>query len=143
VTVRPLTRANFAQALEIALTDTHQYGTIPVKDSLSRCILYKNPLPLLIYLDETVVGFALLTSHRDGVKMKSLIIDPAHRGKGIATPAIKSILRIAQTNVHLSVHPDNHAAIHVYEKNGFRRYDNNKTGKPPHWVYMRYDYATS
>lgn len=142
VTVRPLTKTNFVQAIQLAPGEPHLYGTRPISESLSRCILYRNPLPLLVYLDETVVGFALLASYRDGVKLKSFLIDPAWRGRGIANSALKRIISLAHTNVYLSVHPDNKAALHIYEKNGFRIYPHIKTQQPPYWIYMCHDYKS-
>lgn len=61
-----------------------------------------------------------------GVELAIALFDPATRGRGVGTFAVRKICDVAfsELRVHrveLGVYPDNSAAIRVYEKCGFRR----------------------
>lgn len=72
------------------------------------------------------VGMATGTrdQHSDGrAELISMWVDPAVRGRGVATALITAIARWAASSgaatLTLSVMPDNVAARHTYERNGF------------------------
>ena len=61
-----------------------------------------------------------------GLELAIAIFDPAERGRGIGTYAVKRMVEVAFTEmkshrVELGVYPDNAAAIRTYEKCGFQR----------------------
>ena len=61
-----------------------------------------------------------------GLELAIAIFDPAARGRGIGTFAVRTLCAVAfeemtTHRVELGVYPDNLAAIRVYEKCGFRR----------------------
>lgn len=61
-----------------------------------------------------------------GLELAIAIFDPAERGRGAGTFAVKRLCEVAflelETHrVELGVYPDNAAAIRVYEKCGFQR----------------------
>ncbi|TFB67187.1 GNAT family N-acetyltransferase [Cryobacterium sp. Hz7] len=73
-----------------------------------------------------VVGMATGTPSKDRASRAELIsmwVDPAVRGRGVATALITAIARWAAstgaTTLALSVMPDNVAARRTYERNGF------------------------
>ena len=71
-----------------------------------------------------VIGHAEILVASDSCKIDKLLIDPAHRGKGICPSAIKCLLHHAFENfpvhsVELNVFDWNAAGIRCYEKAGF------------------------
>jgi RimJ/RimL family protein N-acetyltransferase len=76
---------------------------------------------------ERVIGTCRLWHPQySGVELAIAIFDPAMRGKGIGTFAVRTMCAVAfeevkTHRVELGVYPDNAAAIRVYEKCGFKR----------------------
>jgi GNAT superfamily N-acetyltransferase len=72
-----------------------------------------------------VVGTVAAVVSAGGVYVRSMAVDPAARGRGIAGRLLHAVERFAererQRRLFLSTTPFLHAAIHLYEQAGFRR----------------------
>jgi ribosomal protein S18 acetylase RimI-like enzyme len=101
---------------------------------LRKTLLYL--LPYLVFLplvvvdsQDNVVGFASLKIKKrlnnGGFSAElSIVIDEAHRGKGLGSKLMESLLKMAQQEkvheIFLTVLSDNFRAIRLYEKYGFK-----------------------
>lgn len=78
-----------------------------------------------IFKDDELVGMYMLRGFDEGYTRPSfgVYISKACAGCGLATLALRWCLSYCRLNrlpaVMLKVHPDNDAARHIYEKNGF------------------------
>lgn len=73
--------------------------------------------------DETGdVGGALVMfpTHDDKLFLHKIMVHPDCRGQGVGTALMRAALARADRSVLLTVDPDNHAAIELYQKYGFR-----------------------
>jgi ribosomal protein S18 acetylase RimI-like enzyme len=65
-----------------------------------------------------------VTSPRWGVQLAGIVVDPAHRGRGVATglvaSAVREVLRWRPVPISLHTREDNAAALHAYTVAGFR-----------------------
>lgn len=82
------------------------------------------------YSGTEIVAMAAITPYsttkeRHKGYLWGVFIAPAHRGKGLGDALLSTVLASARADVEqvmLSVLEDNHAAIALYERHGFRRY---------------------
>lgn len=76
-------------------------------------------------LDGTVVGDAVVTYRRGlhGARLYTLVTDPRHRGRGIATALLDAAEAAARergcVSIRLEVRVDNASAIALYERRGY------------------------
>lgn len=75
-------------------------------------------------LDDKWVGMAVFIKDPNGEwSIKSLWVDPTHRGKGIGTDLIKAIIETAKKNelnkIRLDVNIESNAIINLYNSFGF------------------------
>lgn len=125
VSIRPVTKENLASGLYIGSSMEHTHGTRSAAAELARCYLNDDPHPYYVYLDDTPVGFALMTGGHDRTtaqpitKLKLFILDQQYQGKGLAKPALRLLLASTHNDVVLAVHPDNRHAIKIYRDIGF------------------------
>ncbi|WP_144711566.1 GNAT family N-acetyltransferase [Curtobacterium pusillum] len=102
-------------------------------------------LDLLAYEGPAAVGMASgVPGDEPGtVELISMWVDPAHRGRGVATDLIGAVAQWAREygaqSLDLSVMPDNDAARRTYERNGFVAADEPGDALPDgrHEVVMR------
>ena len=78
---------------------------------------------LIVEEEETVIGYCgMIVSVEEG-EITNVAVDPAARRKGAGDMLIREAIRRAQAKgigrIVLEVRVSNHAAIHLYEKNGF------------------------
>jgi len=102
---------------------------------LRKTLLYLFPylvfLPLIVAdSQDNVVGFAFLKIKKrfknGGFSAElGIVIDEAHRGRGLGSKLMESLLKMAQQEkvreVFLTVLSDNFKAIRLYEKFGFKK----------------------
>ena len=82
------------------------------------------------YCGTEIVAMAAITPYsttkeRHKGYLWGVFIAPVHRGKGLGDALLSTVLASARSDVEqvmLSVLEDNHAAIALYERHGFRRY---------------------
>jgi len=79
--------------------------------------------------DSVLLGYSLVLFHQNTsmARLYSLAIDPSSRGKGIAVSLIDAsesyALARGVVSMRLEVHVNNHAAIALYHKLGYREFD--------------------
>ncbi|GAB3695192.1 GNAT family N-acetyltransferase [Halorubrum pallidum] len=68
-----------------------------------------------------VVGYLLPVDApgRPGVHLAELVVSPAHRREGRASELLRRVVRDASGPVTLQAHPDNEAALALYDAAGF------------------------
>lgn len=75
---------------------------------------------------ETVLGYIGMHAIVDGGYITNVAVLPQYRKNGIGDMLVKAVVECAKHNdrlafVTLEVRPSNAAAIHLYEKNGFKQ----------------------
>jgi ribosomal protein S18 acetylase RimI-like enzyme len=87
-------------------------------------------LPLVVSDQNNIVGFAFLKikkrlSNGHFSAELGIVVDEAHRGKGLGSKLMENLLKLAQqenvSEVFLTVLFDNMKAIQLYEKYGFKK----------------------
>ncbi len=78
---------------------------------------------LVATLEETVVGYAVLTALAGDAELANLAVDPGHRRRGIASALLRGCLGILRDRgerwVFLAVRASNDGASRLYEAFGF------------------------
>lgn len=129
ISLREVTEDNKEEVLQIQVKET-QSGYIETVEACleeaKRCKMYK---PVGLYVDESVVGFAMYgffpeEGDNGRVWMDRLLIDSSFQGKGLGTLSLEALLERLRREfnceeVYLSVYEDNVVAINMYEKAGF------------------------
>jgi ribosomal protein S18 acetylase RimI-like enzyme len=83
----------------------------------------------------SLIGFAMLRGWEDGYETPSfgILVDRAFSGNGVGTAlthhALGLAIHLGCPAVRLTVHPENHRAIHLYEKAGFQMTDTLPDGR--------------
>ncbi|WP_343208958.1 GNAT family N-acetyltransferase [Anaerolentibacter hominis] len=101
-----------------------------VKDCLAEADKDKSWRPVGIYDNETLIGFAMYgyfdqPQPNGQVWLDRFLIDQRYQGKGYGAAAVNGLLEklfgeYDTQKIYLSVYEENKAAIHLYEKSGFR-----------------------
>lgn len=100
------------------------------KDAYSRNLFAElNARPANLFLvaarGSNVCGYMVTWVKGERAELVSITVDPAQRGKGIATALLRStwrrLLLRGVSRLHLTVKTTNLPAIRLYEKLGFRR----------------------
>jgi ribosomal protein S18 acetylase RimI-like enzyme len=82
---------------------------------------------LLVLVDrerDTVVGTSWLTNDGRRLYLHHFAVDPDYHNRKLSKPLLRASLRIARElglQVKLEVHRDNHKALGLYRKAGFKR----------------------
>ena len=86
-------------------------------------------IPYAVYAAEAMIGFIELACNpdsHDDYWVYHFFIDQAQQGKGYAVPAMQTFVTTVKERfpvceqIHLTVHPENIVAQHVYSNIGFR-----------------------
>ncbi len=124
ITLQPVTRENYNECLALERAQFDFVGDATAV--LANAYIYRDSsLAYAVCNKDTVIGMVLLDeTGKDGsYEFTDLFIADNYRNQGYGDKAVKVILshfsRKGATNVHMQVHKDNKAAIHIYEKNGF------------------------
>lgn len=89
----------------------------------------KRSRKIVAEVDGRVVGFVGV----DGGEIAWLYVDPAHHSRGIGRRLLREGLRLTQSSPSTIVLAGNHAAIRLYQSEGFRevrRYESDNAGYP-------------
>lgn len=121
------------------------------KEWITRVLKRDNEKRYAILANEVYVGNVQLTNiNKNDAEFHIFIGNMQHWGKGIATIATKLLLEIALLDfqlktVYLWVHKDNHSAIKVYQKNGFKitQLNNNQLKMELHYGRIEFDNSAS
>lgn len=126
VTLQPITRDNLWAVVDLK-PHPHQEGFVaPNIDSIVNAYVEPTFVPLAVYADETLVGFAMYGQHPDTGAwwVIRLMIDRAHQGKGYGRAAMEAVIemmadRVGCQEIVTSFVPDNAVAAGLYDSLGF------------------------
>lgn len=136
VRVRPATAVDLPAILAV---DARCFSAEWCKDDAQLGIaLHESPRFLVVEKNETIIGYAFVTSHYDGrlVHLVRIAVHPDHRGKGLGARLLFEVVAFAGRTgadiVTLNTQAYNRAARRLYEWFGFRRTGEKQT-------VLRYD----
>lgn len=98
ITVKPINAENYADALALKLLPEQENYVTPSVESLAMAyVYYAQSLPVGLYADEKMVGYALLLYDRDAAAYSicHFSIDAAEQGKGYGKEALGQLLLLA------------------------------------------------
>lgn len=126
VEVRPIDGGNFRDALDLEVTEEQGAWVTSTARYLALCAYGGMWLPLGLYADGGMVGFAMWARDPDDGShwIGGFLVDRSHQGRGLgraAMLAIMAYLRDAQgaTQLALSYAPENAVARQLYASLGF------------------------
>ena len=102
-----------------------QYKQISSKDNIKNALLLNNVFGYDIYLDDDLIGFAMLKKYDDGCYfLWNYAIDYRFQNKHYGTNALKELIEYLKINfdakeISTTYIYGNEIAAHVYEKVGF------------------------
>jgi ribosomal protein S18 acetylase RimI-like enzyme len=88
---------------------------------------YPGAVSHVIEADGAQVGWVVVNTMPDEVRIVDIMVLPTQRGRGIGTAVLRGILASTAAPVRLNVYITNHAAIRLYERLGFRRTGGDET----------------
>lgn len=105
----------------------------PTLSNLATLTAGQNGYVIVSSDDEKIVGMAILYVHQgiDQITghVDDVVVDEAHRGKGIATQLMNEVISLAKEKnlrqVELTSRPSREAANHLYQKLGFEKRETN------------------
>ncbi|HEX5497851.1 MAG TPA: GNAT family N-acetyltransferase [Thermomicrobiales bacterium] len=127
ITLRPLTRQNFAAAARLKVAPDQESFVAPNLYSIAECYVEPTWTPLAIYAGDEMVGFA--TIGRDDETGRwwiiRFMIGAAHQNRGYGAAALPALIdfmrqRHACTAIYLGYEPDNAVAERLYARAGFK-----------------------
>ena len=87
--------------------------------------LTRNMYELIIgVLNESIIGYIIVGKSNNDYTIEHFYINESHRGQGFGTKLLLSCLNTYR-HIKLFVSTKNHCAIHIYEKNGFKKHISN------------------
>ncbi|MGB0387350.1 MAG: GNAT family N-acetyltransferase [Ardenticatenaceae bacterium] len=135
ITLQPVSRDNWRQALKLSLFPEQQHFvadvTPPVAIALAKAYIqpgHKNVAPFAIYAGDRMVGFFNLHYTAESVDdywIFHFFIDKDHQRQGYGQAALSKLIERIRTKhphcerIRLTVNPNNHAAQAFYRKMGF------------------------
>lgn len=128
LTLREINMDNFRECIRLSVAEDQREFVASNMYSLAEAKADGVSNPLAIYADETMVGFAMYwfdAEHNLGY-IDRLMVDQRFQGQGYGRFAMTEVIRRLKENpgcqrIHISFHPDNHAAEGLYYSLGFRR----------------------
>ena len=130
ITLQPITEENFLEAASLKVTPEQQKYVAQAPIIISRAYAYRSQSAVCwaICAKDKIIGLAMIHDMEEEPScyhLAELIIDASQQGKGYGQMALKLILDICRRErkfdaVEVCVKRANTAAIHVYEKAGFR-----------------------
>ncbi len=127
VTLREITRDNFDAIIALQVTDDQRSFVPPIVESIAWAHVASECHPLTIYASDTPVGFVMYGYIPDDrlCWIIGFIVAARFQRHGIGRAALEQLLArmMAESDdarIILTVHPDNIAAIRLYEGFGFQ-----------------------
>ena len=93
--------------------------------------------PIIVISDESIIGYMRIIKYDGHIYISDLYIYPKYRGKGLS----KYFLDLATKKyraTHIAVYKSNKRALHIYEKYGFKTFENytDDDGKVAHFMKL-------
>jgi diamine N-acetyltransferase len=128
VTLRPLTRDNLWDVVELKLHPGQEAFVAPNIDSIANAYVEPTFVPLAVYAGEALVGFAMYGQHPPDIGrwwVIRLMIDREHQGQGYGRAAMEAVIammveRVGCAEIVTSFNPANEVAARLYASLGFR-----------------------
>jgi diamine N-acetyltransferase len=127
VTVREITRENWEQCVRLKVATEQESFVASNAVSLAQSKYETEWIPLAVYDDDEMVGFAMYGVYRDEGKywILRVMVDHRFQGKGYGRAAMGLVLdRLRATpgcdEVAISYEPENDVARRLYASFGFR-----------------------
>ena len=136
--LRPIDASNYRECIELTVAPAQEGFVASNVQSLADAYVYRDAAePYAVYVDEEMVGFALLyplvedmsghTVPADapliGYILVRLMIDGRFQGRGYGRAALAAIVDTVRERglgkIRLSVVPENRQALDFYRRNGF------------------------
>jgi diamine N-acetyltransferase len=128
VELRPVTKANFGSVIDLEVSQDQINFVASNLYSIAESKVYPECTPLVIYANETPVGFLMYAfdNKDDSYWICRLMIDRYFQGKGYGREAMQLVVKEIQKrpntdHVKLSINPSNQAAEKLYEQLGFTK----------------------
>lgn len=146
ITMREVTRENWQDALRLAVHPAQQRfiaDYVPIA-SIALAKAYIRPggltwIPYAFYANATMVGFAELAyepGSDENYWLFHFFIDSQYQGQEYGKQALQTLIKFIKKHlaecraIHITVHPENERAIHLYTAAGFQATGEERWGEP-------------
>lgn len=128
VTLRPITKENYRQTIELKVAPGQEEFVASNVYSLAQAKVYPDFAPLAIYADDTLVGFLMVGPddeyHYPAHWIHRLMIDARHQRRGYGRAAMQILLEQFRgegrlREILISYEPHNEVARRLYASLGF------------------------
>lgn len=101
ITLKEITEENYAEVLQLSVSDADKTFVAPVVRSLADCWLYRKNedlFPYAIYAEKQLVGFLLLDldEQEGSLLLWRLLIDQQFQGKGYGRASIEKVIGLSR-----------------------------------------------
>jgi diamine N-acetyltransferase len=126
VTLRAITRDNWRDVVRLKTTEVQKDFVAANVYSIAQSKVQPECVPLAIYAEETVVGFAMYALDQDDGNywIYRLMIDAHHQSQGHGRAALRALVALLCElpdcdRIMISVVPENEVAFDLYRSEGF------------------------
>ncbi|MCE5235857.1 MAG: GNAT family N-acetyltransferase [Clostridiaceae bacterium] len=126
IILKQIDAENFWDVINLSLVKEQEDLVVSNAVSIAQAYVQPECVPLAIYNDEALVGFAMYCVDRDDGEywIYRLMIDKAHQNKGYGRQAMNKVIdAIKRDNAHhkiyLGVNRSGSISVHLYESLGF------------------------
>ena len=126
VQLKEITKQNFWDCVSLEVADSQKEFVTTNAVSLAQSKYQPECIPLAVFDDDTMVGFAMYCVDEDDNEywIYRMMVDKNHQGKGYGKAAMALLLERIQADktrskVFLGVHRESEAAVRLYQSVGF------------------------
>ena len=137
VTLRPLTRDNLWDVVDLKLHPGQDDFVAPNIDSITNAYVEPTFVPLAVYAADLLVGFVMYGQHpvTGAWWVIRLMIDRDHQGKGYGRSAMQAVIarmieEVGCDEIVTSFNPENAVAAGLYASLGFQPTGEVEDGEP-------------
>ena len=129
IEIREVNEENLEEVLGLDVAESQQSFIESTRECLEDALNYKNYVPVGLYREKVLVGFAMYGSFGEGentrVWLDRFLIDQRFQNQGLGHLMLEKLIEhleavYACENLFLSLYKDNKKALHLYEKFGFK-----------------------
>ncbi len=126
IRLKPVDENNFEEVIKLKVSEEQQSFVATNVFSIAESKVLPECIPLAIYDEEELVGFAMYAMDRDDKEywIYRLMIDEKHQSKGYGRAAMEALIKRISTDkehhiIYISFEPENERAKALYESLGF------------------------
>ncbi len=126
ILLKPVDENNFEEVIKLKVSDEQQHFVATNVFSIAQSKVLPECIPLAIYDEEELVGFAMYAMDREDKEycIYRLMIDEKYQSKGYGKAAMQALIKqISEDKEHhillISFEPENQRAKALYESLGF------------------------